>query len=187
MTDSIFPRPGSTSLLVVDVQERLLPAMCVSHDQLERQVSTLATLATTFGWPVAWTEQYPKGLGRTPAPLATLLRDAGGTPFEKVAFSAVKEPGFDDKIAPLLTNHIVVCGVETHVCVLQTVADLQGKGHQCFVPWDAVASRTTDNRAFGLTALREIGAVVSSVETLLFHAVERAGTAEFKALAPLIR
>lgn len=187
MTDSIFPRRGRTSLLVVDVQERLLPAMCVPPDTLCRAVTTLASVAETFDWPVFWTEQYPRGLGTTPDAVANALRDLGATPFEKTAFSALKEPGYDDAIGAGIRDHVVVCGIETHVCVLQTVADLQGRGHQCFVPYDAVASRTEANRDFGLQALREAGAVVSSVETLLFYALERAGTPEFKRLAPLIR
>lgn len=188
MNDALFPRPGHTALLVVDVQDRLIPAL-PSHraDAVVRGCTTLVTLAEELGWPVVATEQYPRGLGPTVAPLAERLAEVGTTPIEKIHFSACREPEFAETVQPRLPSGVVVAGIEAHVCVLQTVADLQARGHQVFVPADAVASRTDENRANGLDLIARSGAVVTNVESLLFFGLQRAGTDAFRRLAPLIR
>ena len=86
-----------------------------------------------------------------------------------------------------LPNHLVATGLETHVCVLQTVADLQNRGYQCFVPRDAVTSRSDENHENGLALLERAGAVVVNTESVLFHALGEAGTDAFRRLAPLVR
>ena len=188
MSDSIFPRPGATALIVIDIQERLLPAMRTEDQQLVvRQTGTLVELATAFGWPIVHSEQYPKGLGHTVQPLREALERAGSRRLEKVEFSCARNAVFNQTILPQLPSHIVVAGMETHICVLQTVADLQARGHQVFVAQDAVASRTEANRANGLELMRQCGAVITNTETLVFQALQVAGTDQFKHFSKLIR
>jgi len=188
MNDALFPRPGHTALVIVDVQERLIPALPATRARaVVRSCTTLVRLADELGWPVVATEQYPKGLGPTVPELASALSDVGVDPIEKIHFSACREPAFAETVQPTLPSGVIVAGIEAHVCVLQTVADLQARGHQVFVPADAVASRTDENRANGLDLAARAGAVVTNVESLLFFGLQRAGTDAFRRLAPLIR
>jgi len=187
VNEAVFPRPRATALLVVDVQERLLPAMFTEGDTFTRQVLTLVATATELQWPVTYTEQYPKGLGATVPEVADALGAASAVRIEKLEFSCCRNPVFAEEVLPNLPSHVVVAGMEAHICVLQTVVDLQARGHQVFVPHDAVSSRTRENHANGLALMERAGAVVSNVETLLFAALERAGTDAFKRLSRLVR
>jgi hypothetical protein len=127
------------------------------------------------------TEQYPKGLGETAPEVAKHLPD-GTEPLEKLVFSAAEAEGFDlgDR------DQALVCGVETHVCVNQTVLDLLGSGLDVEVAEDAVGSRTEENKRVGLHKMERAGAVLTSVETALFELLGRAGTDEFKRIQKLI-
>lgn len=187
MNGPVIPPNSRTSLLVVDVQQRLLPAMHNGGQDCLRSCSVLLQTAATFGWGVYYTEQYPRGLGATVPELGAFLETCDARRFEKVEFSALANPEFHSQALPTLTDNVIVVGMETHICVLQTVADLQARGHQVWVPWDGVASRTENNRDNGLELIRRSGAVVTNTESLLFGALGRAGTPEFKALSPLIR
>lgn len=187
MYDAVFPRADATALLVVDVQERLLPGMGTAAEPLLRQTRTLIALAGEFNWPVIFTEQYPRGLGATETSIAAALTQAEARRYEKVEFSACRNAAFAAEVLPTLPASVVVVGMETHICVLQTVADLQARGVQVFVPADAVASRTPENRQNGLDLIARTGAVITNTETLLFGALQRAGTDAFKRLSPLIR
>lgn len=186
MTDSILPRAGDVALIVVDIQERLVPAM---HDAegVIRGTNTLLQVAAEYAWPVVVSEQYPKGLGHTVEPLKEALDATSPQRFEKTAFSLARHDDFVDNCMRKLPNNLVVVGMETHVCVLQTVADLQNRGYQCFVPYDAVTSRTTANHENGLELIRRTGGVVVNVESLLFHTLGDAKAPAFKQLSKLIR
>ena len=175
------------ALVVVDVQERLFPAMaCAQQPVLVKAVRVLLALAREAGWKVVVTEQYPKGLGRTIAALAEPLREAGAAPpIEKVDFSAVRAPGFADAMGD--ATEAVVTGMETHVCVLQTVQDLTARGVKVSVPWDGVASRRDEDRTTALERMRAAGATVTSSESLVFEHLGRAGTEAFKRLSKLLR
>lgn len=188
MSDSIFPRPGQTALFVIDIQERLLPAMPAEAVALMlRQTEILIALAQEFQWPIYYSEQYPRGLGATESGLLEKLVAANATRIEKVEFSAVRNDVFAQTILPRLPSHVVVCGMETHICVLQTVSDLQARGHQVFVPNDAVASRVESNRANGLALMRQAGAVETNTESLMFYYLQKAGTDAFKRFQKMIR
>ena len=128
--------------------------------------------------PALVSEQYPKGLGHTAAELG--LRDE--PVIEKTVFSAARADGFD--LAG--RDQAIVCGIETHVCVSQTVHDLLQRGVEVHVPADAVGSRHELDYERGLERLERAGAVVSTVETALFELLERAGTPEFKEVQKLI-
>jgi nicotinamidase-related amidase len=164
------------ALLVVDVQEGFRPYE--SFAGVAESCAKLVRAARILDVPRIVSEQYPKGLGHT-APEVGLEEEA---PIEKSVFSAARADGFDLKGR----NQAVVCGIETHVCVSQTVLDLLEHGVEVQVPADAVGSRHVIDYERGLERLERAGAVVTTVEAALFELLERAGTPEFKVVQKLI-
>ena len=165
-----------TALVVVDVQEgfRSYESFAGVADACAKLVQAARILEV----PRLVSEQYPKGLGHT-APEVGL---EGEQPLEKSVFSAARAEGFDLGAR----DQAVVCGIETHVCVSQTVHDLLDRGVEVHVPADAVGSRHTIDYERGLERLERAGAVVTTVEAALFELLGRAGTPEFKAVQKLI-
>ncbi|MCL4177838.1 MAG: hydrolase [Verrucomicrobia bacterium] len=171
-------------LLVVDVQERLLPAM----DDRERLLVDLVRLArgaALLKLPVWITEQYPKGLGAT----VPQMREALGEveTFEKLTFSAGGATGLMASLAARAVTEVILCGIEAHVCVAQSCLDLLDAGMRVFVVVDAVGSRTAANRAVGIDRMREAGALLVSTEMILFELMEAAGGPDFKELQRLVK
>jgi nicotinamidase-related amidase len=179
--------PGRTVLAVVDIQDRLLPAMAATQQPVVlKAVTALTALAREAGHRVIVTEQYPRGLGPTVEPLRAPLGDAGGLPaLDKTAFSAARARGFAERLAD--AEVVVLCGMETHVCVLETALDLRARGLRVVVPWDAVASRREEDRATGLQLMRDAGCAVASSESLIFHHLGGADGEAFKRLSKLLR
>ena len=169
-----------TALVVVDVQEGFRKAI-PDFERIAKATATLIEGAEAIGIPVIVTELYPRGLGETAPEVAEHL-PAGSEPLEKVVFSAVDADGFDLGGR----DQALVCGIETHVCVNQTVLDLLGDGREVQVAEDAVGSRTEENRRIGLHKMERAGATLTSVETALFELLGRAGTDEFKRVQKLI-
>jgi nicotinamidase-related amidase len=165
--------PKRTALLVIDVQEAFRKAV-PGFDDVVRATAALVRGAEAIGIPIVITEQYPKGLGRTAPEVAEALPE-GTEPIEKVCFSAPEADGFD--LAG--RDQALVCGMEAHVCVNQTVLDLLDQGVDVHVARDAVDSRSEENRTIGLEKVERAGAVITSVETALFELVGRAGTDDF--------
>jgi len=174
----------AAGLLVVDVQERLLPAMCERESML-RNILRLVQSAALLTLPTFVTEQYRKGLGPTVPEIASVL--PGFAPLEKITFSAWAAPGLPVALQHRAISEVVLCGIETHVCVAQTCLELLDAGLRPFVVADAVSSRTPGNVRIGLERMREAGAIVVSTEMILFELLERAGTEEFKQVQRLIR
>lgn len=169
-----------TTLVVVDVQEAFRPVV-EGFDRILARSVVLIKAARILGLPITVTEQYPRGLGDTVAELAEHL---DGVPrLEKTAFSAARAAGF--------TLHgrdqSLVCGIEAHVCVSQTVHDLLAQGVEVHVAADAVTSRHRSDRELGLAKMQRAGAVCTSTEMAVFELVGQAGTEEFKAVQGLIR
>jgi nicotinamidase-related amidase len=171
-------------LLVVDVQERLAPAISGS-DLLVDRISTLLRAAAELGVPVLATEQYSKGLGHTIKPLAGLL--PAGSVVEKIHFNAAFEPGFVERLRELDRPQIVVTGTEAHICVLQTTLGLKEAGFDCFLVADAVGSRDPDNRRLGMERMRANGVEIVTSEMVMFEWLRRGATPAFKKVLPLIR
>jgi nicotinamidase-related amidase len=165
-----------TALVVVDVQEGFRPYE--SFEGVADGCAKLVQGARILHLPTIVSEQYPKGLGHT-APEVGLEDER---PIEKTVFSAARADGFELGGR----EQAVVCGIETHVCVSQTVHDLLAKGVEVHVPADAVGSRHEIDYERGLERLERAGAVVSTVEAVLFELLERAGTPEFKSIQKLI-
>ena len=171
-----------TALLVVDVQEKLVPAIH-GHARLVFNIRRLIDGAKVLGLPVIGTEQYPRGLGPTVAELAGRL---GPLP-EKLTFSGAGCPEVFGPLVERGLTKILVTGVEAHVCVQQTVFDLLGGGWRVYLALDAVGSR---HRIDYRTALRRMdsgGAVLTTTEAALFEWCRVAGTGEFKAISRLVR
>jgi len=164
------------TLIVVDVQEGFRSYQ--TFDSVAANCAKLIEAARILGVPALVSEQYPKGLGRSVPELG--LRDE--PVIEKVVFSAAKADGF--RLAG--RDQAIVCGIETHVCVSQTVHDLLDRGVEVHVPADAVGSRYEIDYERGLERLARAGAVIDTVEAELFELLERAGTPEFKAVQKLI-
>jgi len=165
-----------TALIVVDVQQGFRPY--ASFEAVAGACATLLEAARVLGLHTLVSEQYPKGLGHSAPELG--LKDE--QLIEKTVFSAVRAEGFDLAGA----EHAIVCGIETHVCVSQTVHDLLADGIEVHVPADAVGSRHDVDYNRGLERMERAGAVVGTVEASLFELLERAGTPEFKAVQKLI-
>lgn len=172
-------------LLVIDMQERLLPAMA-DAERVMAKTSILMTAARDLGLPITVSEQYPKGLGRTVPQLAA--NDA--TVFEKTAFSCWRDAamkqhfiGQHDGGRPLM----VVAGIEAHVCVLQTCVDMTNAGFGVFAVADAMSSRASASADLAFSRLRHAGVEVVNTEMALFELLEKAGTPQFKTLSALIR
>ncbi|HEV2945595.1 MAG TPA: isochorismatase family protein [Solirubrobacteraceae bacterium] len=164
------------ALIVVDVQEGF--RSYASFTAVADACAKLVQAARILDVPRIISEQYPKGLGHT----AKEVGLEGETPIEKSVFSAARAEGFDLGGR----DQAVVCGIETHVCVSQTVIDLLQRGVEVHVPADAVGSRHAIDYERGLERLERAGAVVSTVEAALFELLERAGTPEFKEVQKLI-
>jgi nicotinamidase-related amidase len=168
------------ALVVVDIQEAFRKAV-PSFDAVAESAATLVQGAEAMGIPIVVTEQYPKGLGHTVPEVADHLPD-GLEPIEKVRFSAAEAEGFELNGR----DQVLVCGIETHVCVNQTVLDLLDRGIEVEVVGDAVGSRTDENRELGLHKVEDAGAVLTSVETALFELLGGSDAAEFKQVQALV-
>jgi len=175
-------------LLAIDMQEKLLPAIYNLQEMIQN-VKKLIALTKTFNIPFLITEQYPKGLGKTTDELISELADLY-KPIEKLTFSCMGEPSFREKIFEYKTkkvDQIIVCGIEAHVCVYQTVIHLLQEGFDVHVVSDAIGSRTQANHAQALELMSSVGAWIKPTETVIFEMLERAGTAEFKAMMPYLK
>jgi nicotinamidase-related amidase len=175
----------SAVVVVVDVQERLLPAMPAERlARMFKYVKALVVGARELGIPVLATEQYPKGLGATAPQLREILPEA---PIVKMHFSCGADPAFVSALEATGRRQVILAGMETHVCVFQTARDLVAHGYEVYVCADAVTSRSDEHRESGLELIRRSGAVVHNVESVLFDLLHAAGTDEFRKIAPLVR
>lgn len=177
-------RREQSLLLVVDIQEKLAPAI-LNADAVVANAVKLIQAAQHLNVPILASEQYPKGLGRTVALLRNLLPSAAL--FDKTHFSCLREPGLADHLRQTQRQQMIVCGMEAHVCVLQTALDLKAAGYTTMVVADAVSSRQQENYALGLARLRDAGVEIATTEMVLFEWIGQAGTPEFKSLLALIK
>lgn len=172
-------------LIIVDIQERLAAVM-EERERVIRNTLHLIEASRLLGIPCILTEQYPKGLGPTVKEIRDDLED-NYKPVEKIAFSCCREDTFINMLRETGKKKVILCGMEAHVCVLQTCIDLLCQGYYVHVARDAVCSRREDNFITGIDFMRSAGAVITSTETVLFQLLERAGTEEFKAISKRIK
>ena len=170
-------------LLVIDIQDRLARVM-EDRDQVVKNSLILIRAAMELGFPILATEQYPKGLGRTVPELLEWLDE--DWIFSKNSFTACTDQ-VREVLAAQRKRKILIIGMETHVCVFQTVRDLLKESYQVFLVSDAVTSRNRFNYLNGLDLIRSMGAVISNTETAVFDLLKVSGTPEFKTLSQLIK
>jgi nicotinamidase-related amidase len=175
--------PARACVLVVDVQEKLIPVMW-NWAPVEKYVQALIQAAKELKLPLLATEQYPKGLGATMPAIRELL---GAAPLVKMHFSCGADPEFTKAIEATGRKQVIIAGIETHVCVFQTTRDLVERGYEVFVCADAVTSRFEEHRRVAIEQMRDLGAVITSAETAIFDLLHVCGTPEFKRVSPLVR
>ena len=176
-----------TALIVIDVQERLFPAMDSDHrEEVMRNLKVLAATAQRLQLPTLATEQYPKGLGHTLPEMKAAL-PTGLEPIEKVAFSCWGVEAFRSRLTASGARQVLLGGIEAHVCVLMSALDLLAAGYGVHIVADAVTSRTQANWRLAMDQLRQAGAVVTATETVLFQLLRQADSDDFRELARLIR
>jgi len=176
-----LPAPERAVLVVIDVQQRLAPAMA----EFGPALANMQRLIRGFGIlqrPVIVTEQYPRGLGPT---LPSIRRYVPQPAYEKVAFSCFGCAGFVEALPA--DADLVLCGIEAHVCVLQTALDAIESGRKVWIAADAVTSRTVANRAQGLVTAQAAGAATAATESVLFGLLGEAGTDAFRAVSKVVK
>lgn len=176
-----------SQLLIVDVQERLIPAMH-EPDRMVERCAVLLAAAARLGVPATLSEQYRKGLGATVARLDNARGDA--PILEKMHFSCAADPGLAARVGALASagrRQVVIAGIESHVCVLQSALGFKAIGLDVAVVADAVTSRHPDSVALALDRFRASGVTAVNAEMALFEWLEVSGTPEFKELSKLIK
>ena len=171
-------------LVVVDVQGKLAQLMH-NRDVLFKNVRVLIQAAKILDIPILWCQQCPAALGPTVAEIAELL--AGNKPIDKSAFSCCGDEAFNARLNELAKGQVLLCGIETHVCIYQTAVDLLTRGFGVDVPADAVSSRTLDNKQLALQRMANLGVNVTSVEMALFELLRTAEHPQFRQVAKLIK
>lgn len=167
-------------LLLVDVQEKLIPAVLNSKALIKR-CAWLLKLAARLHIPVLVSEQYPQGLGATDASLQELYNP--NNCIKKTHFSCMEAPAFREHLQEFTQKQIILIGMETHVCILQTAMQLQSADYQVFVVVDAVSSRNEVDLKYGLKRMKQQGIHLITAEMVFFEWIRQAGTPEFKQLS----
>ena len=175
---------NSAALLVIDFQDRLLPKIH-EGEAVAAHAIKLIRFAREMDMPLLWTEQYPKGLGPTVESVARELQ--GCTAFEKMSFGCLGDASIAAALEDTKRRQLLLTGIETHVCVMQTALFAMDTGYEVFIPRDAVGSRSPEEYAAGLHRLDKAGAQLVTTEMALFELLREAGTPEFKKALPLIK
>jgi nicotinamidase-related amidase len=176
---------GKASLLIIDVQERLLPAM-LEPERVVAKTQILLKAAEELALPVTISEQYPKGLGRT----VSALQTSSARVMEKLAFSCWRDEAIKSHLVTLHESgrpQVIVTGIEAHVCVLQSCVDLAQAGFAVFAVADAMSSRKAESAELAFERLRMNDVQVVNTEMVVFELLDKAGTAAFKSLTGLIK
>lgn len=180
-------RAESAQLVVVDIQTRLAPAMPEKVlARVLRNTRLLLRVSELLGHPCVVTEQYPQGLGST-LPEVEECVPSGAQRLQKTSFSCAGGPGFLEALRSQAREQVVLTGMEAHVCVLQTAADLAEAGWQVFVVEDAVCSRRLENYQNALERLRALGIQITSAESVVFEWLREARHPHFKTVSSLLR
>lgn len=183
MWDKYKLNTDDTVLMIIDLQEKLMNAM-KDKERVYKNSNILLKAAKQLNIPVILTEQYPKGLGITVDEIKNNLPKHFY--LDKITFSACGD-NLNSELSRLGRKNIIVTGSETHICVFQTVRDLLALGYNIHLAKDAVCSRTDENYNNALELMREMGAVITNTETILFDLLKLAGTPDFKVISPLIK
>lgn len=168
-------------LLVIDLQDRLIDTI-VEHAAVIQNIKALIEVAEVLGVPVLATEQDK--LGEIVPELKPLL---AGSPFRKLSFSCCGDPAFMGKLKEVRKKTAIACGIETHICVLQTVLDLIKRGYRVLVVRDATSSHAMVDRETALERMKGYGAMITTTEAMIYELMEKAGTEEFKKILEIVK
>jgi nicotinamidase-related amidase len=173
--------------IVIDIQTKLADAMPPSEAKLMLTNATaLLEASALMAVPILVTEQYPKGLGVTDAGLVNKLPETAQR-FEKTGFSCILAAGFSEALAQTGRKQVILVGLETHVCILQSALALQSQGYQVYVVEDAVCSRKIDHKFYALQRLQQQGITLINYESVLFEWLKDASHPDFRAISGLLR
>lgn len=172
-------------LMVVDIQERLLPSIH-DNERVSRQSVKLIEGAKILGVPIVWTEQYKKGLGESTAEIRGAIGDAA-KPMEKLTFGCLADEGIKSEVKRQGKKAVILCGIETHICVMQTAFSALDQGLTVALAEDAVSSRRASDHETGIARMRAAGVVPATVEMLFMEWMGIAGTETFKRMLPLLK
>ncbi len=180
--------PTETTAVVVDVQERLFPHI-EGHETLANRLEVLIRGLRVLEVPITVTEQYRKGLGPTVEVVERALSDGGAeaSALEKMSFSCCDDETIAERIGTANPRTVILAGIETHICLLQTSMDLLDRGTIPVIPADATGSRRAVEREIALKRIRQFGGVITTVESLLFELCRYAGTERFRAVSALVK
>jgi nicotinamidase-related amidase len=173
-----------TAAVVVDIQEKLLPHIFEGKQVLENSIRLIEGLKI-LSVPVIVTQQYTRGLGQTVQPVAQLFSDFH--PVEKITFSCCDEPSFREELDKTQRKYVILCGIEAHVCVLQTCLDLLSEGKVPVVANDCISSRKAADKETAVERMRQEGAVITTLESILFELTRLAGNPVFKAISGIVK
>jgi nicotinamidase-related amidase len=173
-----------TAALIIDIQERLYPFI-FENENLTKNVAKLIEGLKIIEIPIFVTEQYVKGLGPTIEPVVNILGDHPR--IEKMSFSCCDESRVMEGIAVSGKENIIIAGIESHVCVLQTVVDLIQNGYHPIVVEDCVSSRHENDKRMAIKRMRQEGAIITTVESILFELLRYSGTEQFKGISKLVK
>ena len=169
---------------MIDIQERLFPVMW-ENEVLLKNCKILIKGLQELKLPLIATQQYTKGLGETHLEIKSVIPNF--TFIEKRDFSCCDEPAFSEKVKELNVKNIIICGIESHVCVLQTAVDLKEAGLNPIVVMDCVSSRTKENIELAKERFRHEGILMTSYESILFELTRSSGAVEFRAISRLVK
>lgn len=184
MTTYSTVRAADAVFVLVDIQCALADVM-ERRDAVVGAAGLLARAAAALEIPVLVTRQYPRGLGDTVAEIAEAVGEH--TPLDKVTFSCLAEPAFRERLEALGRRQVVLAGMETHICITQTALALLEEGYEVSVAADAVCSRRSGDHEIALARLRSAGAQITVVESVIYEALERAGTPGFRTVLELVK
>ena len=173
----------NTGLLIIDIQEKLMPVV-QDAEQVFANANRLLKGAGVLDIPILVTEQYPKGLGNT---CSSIELPAQIQPIEKMCFSCMKSDSVLQQLKQQNITSLIIAGVEAHICVLKTALEALNTGLEVHIVADAVSSRTLANKQLALERMRQSGAYIVSTEMILFQLIHEAGTDAFKAISRLIK
>ncbi|HAO20151.1 MAG: hydrolase [Desulfobacteraceae bacterium IS3] len=176
--------PDTTVLAVIDVQGKLAQMM-YAKDALFKSLENMIKSAKVLGIPIIWMEQIPENLGSTLPELAQLMSDM--KPIAKYTFSCCGNESFTERFKAINRKQVLVCGIESHICVYQTAADLLKMGNEVYVLCDCVSSRTPENKQLGIDRMKDAGAIPTGVEMALFEMLKAAKGPQFKEIVKLIK
>lgn len=177
----------TSQFMIIDVQEKLMPSI-FDTEKLIKNITMLIKVAKRLAVPTLVTEQYPQGLGGTTTPLKEELGNEFNL-LEKDTFSAMKDEEINNAVGELRTkgkSQVIVCGIEAHVCVMQSALDMRAQDYDVFVVGDAISSREPDSHRMGIERMQQAGVNIVSSEMVMFELLENSKCQEFKDLRGLL-